>query len=225
MLCLQQVERLTLEGSSFKVPGKGCLFQLAMKRETRCWKSDQTLELMWDCTRTRSGLCYKLRAFSCINDELKFVPSAGVPALLPTFWPWKGVDSCYESPQMQGRGGSRLDGQTLTKPFAFSIPSVHGTQIQWVGKLWWVVWSQGDGDSGWWDTSGTTLWSNFIAQLDPLKKEHLKITFYKTHDLFSLFPSACCLLIANLVVSKEMLKEQFSLMLMHGKYFQHCYTM
>lgn len=33
MLCLQQVETLTLEGSSFKVPGKGWLFQLGMKRE------------------------------------------------------------------------------------------------------------------------------------------------------------------------------------------------
>lgn len=51
------------------------------------------------------------------------------------------------------------------------------------------------------------------------------MTFYKTHDLFSLLLSVCCLLIANLVVSKEMLKEQFSLMLMQGKYFQHCYTM
>lgn len=91
MLCLQRVERLTLEGNSFKVPGKGWLFQLGMKREMRCWKSDQTLELMWDCTRTSgSGFVLWAEGFFLHNDDLKFVTSAGVPALFPMFWPWNG---------------------------------------------------------------------------------------------------------------------------------------
>lgn len=39
MLCLQQVKRLTLEGSSFKVPGNTWLFQFVMKKESRCSKN------------------------------------------------------------------------------------------------------------------------------------------------------------------------------------------
>lgn len=171
MLCLQRVERLTLEGNSFKVPGKGWLFQLGMKREMSCWKSDQTLELMWDCTRTSgSGLCYKLRVFSCTTMTWSLLQALEFLLCSPCFGLGKGGFLLWV-PSDAVPVGIQAGWTNFGKTLCLSIPSVRGTQIQWVRKLWWVVWSWGDVGSKWWDTSGTTLQSNSIAQPDHLKRK------------------------------------------------------
>lgn len=70
MLCLQQVKRLTVEGNSFKVPGNVWLFQLVMKRETRCSKSESKLWIRSGTAPWTSGngLCNQLSLFPCITS-------------------------------------------------------------------------------------------------------------------------------------------------------------
>lgn len=224
MLCLQQVERFTLEGAASRSRGKGGSFSLAWKGKRGVGNQIKPGNWCGTAPGPVQMVCCKLRGFSCIMmtwslfqvlQFLLYSPSFGlgkvqIPAVNPLWCSTRGIQAGWTN-----------SGQTLCFFHSFCAWDTNTASEKTLGvvELSWCGFKVRR------HLRNYTL-KQFYCPAWPLKKkENLKMAFYETHDLFSLLFSACCLLIANLVVSKEMLKEQFSLMLMQGKYFQHCYTM